>query len=76
MAVAWEFFTDRVRLQYRGWTAEMFSWLLAARYAGVRFAYLAEVVTDPTAAEVAWGPLEAAQPEMCSDTQPDDAEAL
>merc|ERR1712187_570337 len=30
-----------------------FSWILAAHYSGVRFAYLAEVVTDPGASEPA-----------------------
>merc|ERR1711971_390247 len=59
LADAWEIFTDRVRWTYRGWTAEMFSWLLAARYAGLRFAYLAEVVTDPRANEPAWSRVDA-----------------
>lgn len=54
MAESWPIFTDQVRLQYRGWTAEMFSWILAARYAGIRFAYLAEVVSQPSSPEPAW----------------------
>lgn len=54
MGEAWEVMTNQVRAQYRGWTAEMLSWILAARYAGISFAYLNEVVTDPAAAETAW----------------------
>jgi len=54
MCQVWGVFTDAVRLQYRGWTAEMVSWILTARYAGVRFAYFAEVVSDPAAPEPAW----------------------
>ena len=39
------YWQPKVRAQYRGWTAEMYSWLLAARLVGIRFGYLAEVVS-------------------------------
>merc|ERR1712194_134243 len=57
--MGWDAFTDRVRAQYKGWTAEMFSWILAARFNGISFAYTAEVVSDPAGLEPAWDLIDA-----------------
>jgi len=68
MADSWEVMTDRVRAQYRGWTAEMFSWILSARLSDIRFAYLAEVVSDPAAPEPAWARIDAGLDDTCGNS--------
>eukprot|EP00927_Polykrikos_kofoidii_P000924 TRINITY_DN10346_c0_g1_i1.p1 TRINITY_DN10346_c0_g1~~TRINITY_DN10346_c0_g1_i1.p1 ORF type:complete len:701 (+),score=79.55 TRINITY_DN10346_c0_g1_i1:64-2103(+) len=73
MADAWEVMTNRVRQQYKGWTAEMHSWILAARLSGIRFGYLAEVVSDPSSTEPAWDGFDAgAGGDVCDAPFPDE----